>query len=94
MAFEFASTNLVVELSIIMVLLLGWPFADAEFLGGPLMVAILAVAAGIHGHQPLLRDGLAAVWTDIAGGLLRSEERRVGKECYQPCRSRWSPLPR
>jgi uncharacterized membrane protein YraQ (UPF0718 family) len=43
MAFEFASTNLVVELSIIMVLLLGWPFAAAEFLGGPLMVAILAV---------------------------------------------------
>src|SRR5213076_3475370 len=23
----------------------------------------------------------------------RSEERRVGKECYQPCRSRWSPYP-
>ena len=22
---------------------------------------------------------------------VRSEERRVGKECYQPCRSRWSP---
>ena len=21
----------------------------------------------------------------------RSEERRVGKECYSPCRSRWSP---
>ena len=25
------------------------------------------------------------------GGHLRSEERRVGKECVQPCRSRWSP---
>ena len=25
------------------------------------------------------------------GGVVRSEERRVGKECYQPCRSRWSP---
>src|SRR3546814_12679853 len=24
--------------------------------------------------------------------LLRSEERRVGKECDSPCRSRWSPL--
>jgi len=24
-------------------------------------------------------------------GIPRSEERRVGKECYQPCRSRWSP---
>ena len=22
---------------------------------------------------------------------IRSEERRVGKECYSPCRSRWSP---
>src|SRR5213076_2627925 len=25
------------------------------------------------------------------GTATRSEERRVGKECYQPCRSRWSP---
>ena len=24
-------------------------------------------------------------------GRLRSEERRVGKECSEPCRSRWSP---
>src|SRR3546814_11882770 len=24
-------------------------------------------------------------------GLLRSEERRVGKECVSTCRSRWSP---
>src|SRR3546814_16999265 len=23
----------------------------------------------------------------------RSEERRVGKECVSPCRSRWSPYP-
>jgi uncharacterized protein len=41
-AFEFASTNLVVELGIIMVLLLGWQFTLAEFLGGPLMIAVLA----------------------------------------------------
>src|SRR5213076_1793475 len=27
----------------------------------------------------------------MARGRIRSEERRVGKECYQPCRSRWSP---
>ena len=24
-------------------------------------------------------------------GISRSEERRVGKECSEPCRSRWSP---
>src|SRR3546814_20830651 len=27
----------------------------------------------------------------MAGRLLRSEERRVGKECVSTCRSRWSP---
>src|SRR5205823_7736577 len=41
MAFEFASTNLVIELGIIMILLLGWPFALAEFVGGPLMIVLL-----------------------------------------------------
>ena len=29
--------------------------------------------------------------TREGGHSARSEERRVGKECYQPCRSRWSP---
>src|SRR3546814_17268865 len=27
----------------------------------------------------------------LQGGLGRSEERRVGKECVSTCRSRWSP---
>src|SRR3546814_18723112 len=27
------------------------------------------------------------------GGSLRSEERRVGKECVSTCRSRWAPYP-
>src|SRR3546814_14251723 len=27
----------------------------------------------------------------IRAGILRSEERRVGKECVSTCRSRWSP---
>ena len=43
MAFELASTNLVLELSIIMIVLLGWQFAWAEFLGAPVMVAILVL---------------------------------------------------
>src|SRR5213080_4711778 len=36
-AFEFASTNLVIELGIIMALILGWQFTLAEFIGGLLM---------------------------------------------------------
>jgi uncharacterized membrane protein YraQ (UPF0718 family) len=43
MAFEFASTNLVIELGIILALLIGWQFVAAEFLGGLLMVIILAL---------------------------------------------------
>src|SRR6058998_1699843 len=43
MAFEFASTNLVIELGIIMALILGWQFTLAEFVGGPLMIVLLAL---------------------------------------------------
>jgi uncharacterized protein len=43
MAFQFASTNLVIELGIIMAVLLGWQFTLAEFLGGPLMIILLAL---------------------------------------------------
>jgi uncharacterized membrane protein YraQ (UPF0718 family) len=43
MAFELGSTNLVAELGIIMAILLGWQFTLAEFLGAPLMVAIMAL---------------------------------------------------
>lgn len=43
MAFEIASTNLVIELGIILVVLMGWRFTAAEFVGGPLMIVILAL---------------------------------------------------
>jgi uncharacterized membrane protein YraQ (UPF0718 family) len=41
--FMFASTNLVVELGIVLWLLIGWQFALAEFVGGVIMIALLAV---------------------------------------------------
>src|SRR5438270_2427617 len=43
MVFELASTNLVIELGIILIVLMGWPFAAAEFTGGLLMVLIIAL---------------------------------------------------
>ena len=43
MAFQLASTNLVAELTIIIIVLMGWQFAAAEFLGGPLMVVLMAL---------------------------------------------------
>src|ERR1700733_14816110 len=43
MAFEIASTNLVIELGIILALLMGWQFTAAEFVGGPIMIIVVAV---------------------------------------------------
>jgi ABC-type multidrug transport system fused ATPase/permease subunit len=41
MVFEMASTNLVFELGIIMLVLLGWQLTLAEFVGAPIMVVVL-----------------------------------------------------
>jgi uncharacterized membrane protein YraQ (UPF0718 family) len=42
-AFEIASTNLVIELGILMAIVLGWQFTAAEFVGGPLIVVLVSV---------------------------------------------------
>ena len=56
MAFELASTNLVAELSIILIVLMGWQFALAEFAGGPLMVVIIAVLFRIFLSRKLVLE--------------------------------------
>jgi len=47
LVFMIASTNLVVELGIVMLVLLGWQFALAEFVGGPIMIILLALTGGL-----------------------------------------------
>src|SRR5256886_16693849 len=54
MAFEIASTNLVVELGIILALLIGWEFAVGEFVGGPIMIVLLAVGFRLFLRRRLL----------------------------------------
>lgn len=43
MVFMIASTNLVVELGIVLWLLIGWQFALAEFVGGAIMIVLLGI---------------------------------------------------
>lgn len=43
MVFELASTNLVIELGIILTVLLGWQFTAAEFIGGILMIIFIGL---------------------------------------------------
>ena len=69
MAFEIASTNLVIELGIIMALLLGWQFTLAEFVGGPLMIIILAVLFRLFLHQQLITDALVQADKAVPGSM-------------------------
>src|SRR3989454_5669418 len=56
MAFEIASTNLVIELGIIMWLLLGWQFVLGEFVGGPLMIVFLALLFRLFLKRQLVEE--------------------------------------
>jgi uncharacterized protein len=47
MVFMFASTNLVLELGIILIVLMGWQFALSEFVGGAIMIVLLASLGGL-----------------------------------------------
>jgi uncharacterized protein len=69
MAFELASTNLVLELSIIIIVLLGWQFALAEFIGAPIMVAILVVLFRTFLTPRLLREAKEQADRGIAGRM-------------------------
>jgi uncharacterized protein len=47
MVFMFASTNLVIELGIVLIVLMGWQFAVSEFVGGIIMIALLATLGSL-----------------------------------------------
>ena len=82
MVFEIASTNLVIELGIILIVLLGWQFTAAEFIGGILMVIFIAVIfrltltpklvqmAKAHAEKGIMgrMEGHAAMDMSVSGG--------------------------
>jgi uncharacterized membrane protein YraQ (UPF0718 family) len=86
MVFEIASTNLVIELGVILIVLMGWQFAASEFLGGILMVVLIAllfrltltprlvVQAQEHAEQGALgrMEGHAAMDMSVQGGSFLS----------------------
>ncbi|MFD9482674.1 permease [Streptomyces sp. NPDC059991] len=69
MAFEIASTNLVVELGVILALLMGWQFTAAEFAGGPIMIVVLAVLFRLFLRERLLTRAREQAERGIAGSM-------------------------
>jgi uncharacterized protein len=69
MAFELASTNLVLELSIIIIVLMGWQFALAEFVGAPIMVALMVLLFRRFLSPRLLREAKEQAARGITGRM-------------------------
>ncbi|MFJ6573869.1 permease [Streptomyces sp. NPDC091292] len=69
MAFEIASTNLVIELGVILALLMGWQFTAAEFVGGPVMIVVLAVLFRVFLRERLLREAREQAGRGLAGSM-------------------------
>lgn len=69
MTFEIASTNLVVELGVILALLMGWQFTAAEFTGGPIMIVVLAVLFRLFLRQRLLDRAREQAERGLAGSM-------------------------
>jgi hypothetical protein len=69
MAFEIGSTNLVAELGIILALLLGWQFTLAEFVGGPLMIVLLALLFRLFVRTRLVSRAREQADKGVAGSM-------------------------
>jgi uncharacterized protein len=69
MAFEFASTNLVIELGIILAVLIGWQFTAAEFVGGPLMIVFLALVFRVFLRGRLVEAARAQADRGLTGRM-------------------------
>src|SRR5437667_3178634 len=90
MAFQFASTNLVIELGIIMALLLGWQFVLGEFVGGPLMIVFLAIVFRLFLSRRLVEEARAEAEKGRLGSMEGHAEMDMSVEAGG--RSLWRRL--
>jgi uncharacterized membrane protein YraQ (UPF0718 family) len=88
MAFQFASTNLVIELGIIMAVLLGWQFTLAEFVGGPLMIAFIALLFRLFLRRRLVDQAREQADRGLAGRM----EGHAGMDMAVTGGSIWSRI--
>src|SRR5262249_17689805 len=69
MVFEIASTNLVIELGIILALLIGWQFTLAEFIGGPVMIVLVALAFRLFLRRRVIGGAGPPAGRGLAGSM-------------------------
>lgn len=69
MVFEIASTNLVVELGVILAVLIGWQFTAAEFVGGPIMIVLIALIFRLLLRKRMIDDARTQANKNLAGSM-------------------------
>ncbi len=69
MAFQFASTNLVLELGVILAVLMGWQFTAAEFVGGPAMIVFLVLLLRATLRPRIVEAARAQAERGVAGRM-------------------------
>ncbi|HEY0645773.1 MAG TPA: permease [Nocardioides sp.] len=67
--FEIASTNLVLELGIILALLMGWQFTLAEFVGGPIIIVLMALVFRLLVRSTLIDAAREQADKGLAGSM-------------------------
>src|SRR5256714_10528389 len=80
MVFMFASTNLVIELGVVLVILMGWQFAAAEFVGGFVMIVLLAALGGFALRGALVRQARERLQQGLVGDHDHQEMVGVSEE--------------
>jgi uncharacterized membrane protein YraQ (UPF0718 family) len=69
MAFQFASTNLVVELGLVLAILIGWRFTAATWAGGIVMIALLVLLMRLVFRKPVVDAARAQADKGVAGRM-------------------------
>ncbi|MDN7176717.1 permease [Caballeronia sp. SEWSISQ10-4 2] len=80
MAFQFAATNLVLELGVLMWVLISWQFAAAEFIGGPIMIIVLVLLFRFFLQDPLKKDAIEQAEKGIAGSMEGHAAMSMGEQ--------------
>lgn len=80
MAFQFAATNLVLELGVLMWVLISWQFAAAEFIGGPIMIVVLVLLFRFFLRQPLKKEAIEQADKGIAGSMEGHAAMSMGEQ--------------
>jgi uncharacterized protein len=92
LAFQFASTNLVIELGIVIWVLLGWQFTLAEFVGGLILIVVMTVLLRLFVSNRLEEQARSHALEADAGHQHRSAGARMTTRERLTSLSAWSDV--